>query len=181
MSELEKYIVPWSGFALRHIPYSEDKQYDVYNFSYCGKSSENRWNVAGQPTLYLAKEKDVALAELARHFQVDRTLSLAAQTRSRQVFRFKVELEYTLDLTSERITEILCFDKPPYCFKDKDVARATANFVRMTTPTQAIFVPSLAFLDDLSQWCLVIFLEKLQPDITQFLPSASPDGFFEIS
>lgn len=42
--------------------------YDIYDFRYCARSNENRWNIAGEPTLYLAKEKDVILAEYARHF-----------------------------------------------------------------------------------------------------------------
>jgi hypothetical protein len=95
---LQDRIGPWSGYAVRHIPDTPDKSYDIYNFSYCGRSNENRWNVAGEPTLYLAKEKDVALAEYARHFKVDRTPGLAAKTYRRKVYRFQVQLDYVLDL-----------------------------------------------------------------------------------
>lgn len=130
--------------------------------------------------LYLAKEKDVALAEYARHFKVDRTPRLAAQTYRRQVFRFRVELEYVLDLRNPKVWAELSLKDAPDCFKDKTIARATANFIRHTTSTQAIVVPSVAFLDDLEQWCLVLFLEKLQPP-GKFLPSVEADGFFHIS
>jgi hypothetical protein len=41
------------------------------------------------------------------------------------------------------------------------VARAVAHFIRTTTSTQALFVPSLAFLDNLELWGLVLFVENL--------------------
>ncbi|MBE9190673.1 RES domain-containing protein [Gloeocapsopsis crepidinum LEGE 06123] len=178
---LQTYISPWSGYAVRHIPDNPGKTYDIYDFRYCGRSNENRWNVAGEPTLYLAKEKDVALAEYARHFKVNRTRSLANQTYRRQVFRFRVELECVLDLTNPEVWSALSLEKAPDCFKDKTIARSTANFIRNTTSTQAIVVPSIAFLDNLEQWCLVVFLEKLLPETRNFLPSVEADGFFQIA
>jgi len=178
---LQTYMSPWSGYAVRHIPDNPGKTYDIYDFRYCGRSNENRWNVAGEPTLYLAKEKDVALAEYARHFKVDRTQGLANQTYRRQVFRFRVELECVLDLTNPDVWSVLSLEDAPDCFKDKTIARSTANFIRNTTSTQALVVPSIAFLDNLEQWCLVLFLEKLLPETRKFLPSVKADGFFQIS
>jgi hypothetical protein len=64
---------PWSGCAVRHVPAVPDASVDVSDCRYSGRSQEHRWNVAGEPTLYLARDKDVALAEYARHFEVDRT------------------------------------------------------------------------------------------------------------
>jgi hypothetical protein len=90
---LQDYLKSWSGYAVRHIPDNPSRPYDIYDFTYCGKSEENRWNVAGEPTLYLAKEKDVALAECARHFQINRTPSLATKTYRRLVYRFQVNLD----------------------------------------------------------------------------------------
>jgi RES domain-containing protein len=177
---LQDRIGPWSGYAVRHIPDTPDKSYDIYNFSYCGRSNENRWNVAGEPTLYLAKEKDVALAEYARHFKVDRTPGLGTKTYRRKVYRFQVQLDYVLDLGQPEAWSELSLMAAPTCFKDKSVARATAQFIRYTTQAQAILVPSVAFLDDLTQWCLVLFLEKLVPNPRRFLPSVQQDGYFQI-
>jgi RES domain-containing protein len=177
---LQDRIGPWSGYAVRHIPDTPDKTYDIYNFSYCDRSNENRWNVAGEPTLYLAKEKDVALAEYARHFKVDRTPGLAAKTYRRKVYRFQVQLDRVLDLGQPEVWAELSLMAAPTCFKDKSVARATAQFIRYTTQAQAILVPSVAFLDDLTQWCLVLFLEKLVPNPRTFLPSVRQDGYFQI-
>jgi RES domain-containing protein len=178
---LQPYIQPWSGYAVRHIPDTPEKNYHIYNFSYCGRSNENRWNVAGEPTLYLAREKDVALAEYARHFQVDRTVGLARKTYRPKVYRFRVELECTLDLRNANVWRELSLANAPDCFKDQAIARATAHFIRNTTEAQAILVPAIAFLDQMEQWYLVMFLEKLPTSPEYFLPSVQEDGYFQIS
>jgi RES domain-containing protein len=178
---LQTSIQAWSGYAVRHIPDGPGTPANIYDFRYSGRSPENRWNVAGEPTLYLAKDKDVALAEYARHFQVDRTPGLAAQTHRRRVYRFQVRLEATLNLCHPSVWLDLSLTNAPDCFRDKSVARAVAHFLRNTTSTQAIFVPSMAFLDNLEQWCLVLFLENLPDDPYAFLPTVKDDGYFQVS
>jgi RES domain-containing protein len=177
---IQSYIQPWAGNAVRHIPKLAVGQYDIYDFSYAGRSAENRWNLQGEPTLYLAKEKNVALAEYARHFKIDRTPQLARQAQQRAVYRFDVQLEEVVHLCQPEVWAELSLTNAPDCFKDRDVARACANFIRYTTTATAIFVPSMAFLDDLEQWCLVLFLEKLPTDVREFLPSVNTDGTFRI-
>jgi len=41
----------WTGEAYRHIPVTAK---DVLDFRWAAASNENRWNAAGEPTLYLA-------------------------------------------------------------------------------------------------------------------------------
>ncbi|MFZ2955376.1 MAG: RES family NAD+ phosphorylase [Candidatus Ozemobacteraceae bacterium] len=176
------FINSWSGFAIRHFPEPLKGQIiDPLDFSWCGKSSENRWNVLGEPTLYLAQEKDIALAEYARHFQVNRSPGLAKKTHKRKVYRYQIELSHTLDLREKAVCKTLSLTKAPGCFSDKKIARSTATFLRNTTPIQAIFVPSIAFLDDPGRWCLVVFLEKLGPNLKTVFKSPQPDGYFRVS
>ena len=193
---IQSFIRPWQGYAVRHIPKLAVPKYDIYDFSYAGRSAENRWNLQGKPTLYLAKEKadaialrfpqralhqaNVALAEYARHFQVDRTSRLAKQAQERAVYRFEVQLASTIDLCDPAVWNELSLADAPDCFKEPEQARATANFLRHTTDATAIFVPSMAFLDNLEQWCLVLFLEKLPTNAREFLPKAIADGTFKI-
>ncbi len=177
---LQNYIRPWSGYAVRHIPDIPHKNYDIYNFEYCGRSNENRWNRAGEPTLYLAKEQNVALAEYARHFKIDRSSQLLRQTYRRKVYRFQVQIAHVLDLRNSKVCLDLSLTTAPACFSNKSTARATAHFIRTTTDAQAIFVPSMAFPDDLEQWCLVLFLEKLPEDPKAFLPDVQHDGYFQV-
>lgn len=177
---LQSLITPWTGCAVRHIPDTPSRTYDIYDFRYCGRSHENRWNVAGEPTLYLAKAKNVALAEYARHFKVDRSPTLAAQVYRRKVYRFQVRLEATLNLCNPQVCKALSLTETPGRFKDKTFARAVAQFIRHTTGVQAILVPSMAFIDDLQQWFLVLFLEKLPGNARVFLPLVTEDGYFQV-
>jgi RES domain-containing protein len=179
---ISSFIKPLSGFVVRHFPAPPKGQViDPLDFTWCGKSSENRWNVLGEPTLYLAQEKDVALAEYARHFQVNRSPGLGLKTHKRKVYRLEASFEATLDLRDRAVCKALSLTRTPGCFADKKIARATASFIRNTTPVQAIFVPSIPFIDDITRWCLVVFLEKLGPDPRSAFKSARADGYFRIS
>lgn len=179
--KLSSLIKPWTGYAIRHLPSKTGSaQPNPLNFDYCGKSDENRWNVKDEPTLYLASEKDVALAEYARHFEVARNEGLSKKVHKRKVYRFNIELSHTLDLCNTSVCNTLSLTDAPSCFTNIKIARATANFLRNATQVQAIFVPSIAFMDNVTKWCLVIFLEKLNPDHIIHFKEIKPDGYFQI-
>lgn len=81
---------------------------------------------------------------------------------NRVIYEFTVELDAVLDLTDNMVLNDLgVVDIKD--FEKKDKCRATAKHLRTSTKTQAILVPSLAFEDNLNNWCLVIFLEKVTP------------------
>jgi RES domain-containing protein len=153
----------------------------MYDFSRAGLVADNRWNSQGDPTLYLARNQGVALAEWARHLREERAPLLAQYAKKRTVYRFTVELQHTLDLRRPEVWRALSLAQAPQCFLDKLVARAIADFIRRTTPAEAVFVPSMAFLDQLDQWVLVVFLEKISGDIHRFLPSVEQDGSFAVT
>lgn len=180
---LADFLQPWRGFAVRHIP--DYSPYGVLDFRFSGRARHNRWNLEGQPTLYLACEKDVALGEYARHLQIDRA-ALAAQTRVRRIWRLELALDHTIDLRTPRLWQELSLHNPPFCFLDREQARAVAQLLRKTTATQAILVPSMAFLDQPERWVMAVFLEKLldnrlHSDPSHFILSATDDGTFQIS
>ena len=176
--KIAEYIKPWSGYAFRHIPDMESA--DVRDFRYCALSKTNRWNSKGEPTLYLAKEKSVAIGEFSRHFSEDRSPKLATQIHRRQIWKLSVELKKTIDLCNLKTCEALSLADPPDCFSNIQIARATATFLRNTLKIEAIFVPSMVFMDDLSKWSIVVFLENLPEDSTQFFPEAKKNGFLYI-
>ena len=171
---LSDHLQPWSGVAWRHIP--ADSPYDVLDFRFAGRSAENRWNEQGAPTLYLAGDEGVLVAEWGRHFQTDRSARLQQTTVERSTYSLEVTIDHVLDLRSAKICHALSLDNAPHCFADLGIARATANFIRNTTVAQALLVPSLAFLYDLNRCCLVVFLEKLLPDPHTFVVTVSPRG-----
>jgi hypothetical protein len=137
----------------------------------------------------LAKEKNVALAEYARHLDVDRSTNIKLQAQERAVYRFDVQLPAVVDFCQPEIWQELSLKNAPDSFKDKNIARACADFIRYTTPATAIFVPSItygaseaiAFLDAPKNWCLVIFLERLPADPREFLPAVAEDGTFRVN
>ncbi|MGL5078960.1 MAG: RES domain-containing protein [Waterburya sp.] len=175
---LSYLIEPWSGEAYRHLP---DGNYDVYDCSYTGMAANNRWNTQGEQTLYLAGSVDVAAGEWSRHFLFDRPKQLAAKTKRRKVYQMTVKLNHTLNLCDRLGWQELSLKDAPNCFLDKKVARATAQFIRQTTIVEAIFVPSMAFLDQMDKWVLVVFLEKLPMDKPlEFLPRVEDYGYLNV-
>lgn len=164
----------WSGAALRHIP--AGSPYDVLDFRFAGRGADNRWNEPGDPTLYLAGDEGVLIAEWGRHFRTQRSAGLQPMTVARSVYRLELSIDSVLDVRDDAVCRSLSIQDAPACFADVGFARATASFVRRATEAQALLVPSLGFLDDLERWCLVVFLEKLPPDPRSFIPSVTPCG-----
>lgn len=73
------------------------------------------------------------------------------------------------------------FPDAPECFKEIKSAIAIATLFRNIHKVEAIFVPSMVFLDDLSKWCLVLFLENLPKETNQYIVNLEEIGLFEIS
>lgn len=175
---LEPFLRPWTGEAVRHIP--RDTPYGVLDFRFAGRSSSNRWNYAGEPTLYLAQDRGVALAEFARHLAADSAPGLVEAVIERSVFRLQLAIDAVLDLRDPHIYRELSLRDTPACFLDRTVARATAEYLRRTTAAQALVVPSIAFLDDPTRWLLVVFLDKLPPEPEAFVRGVVSDGTFRV-
>ena len=175
---LEPFLRPWVGQALRHIP--ADSSHDVLDFRLAGQSVLNRWNQPGEPTLYLASDRAVVLAEFARHFDENRAPGLIARAVERSVFRFDLVLDALLDLRDPQLQQELSLRDAPARFLDRAVTRATAEYLRRTTPAQALLVPSIAFLDDPARWLLVLFLDKLPADREVFIRGVRSEGTFRV-
>jgi len=170
---IEDYIRPWSGIAYRHV--SAHRAYDPLDFRMAGLGKLNRWNVPGEPTLYLAGDEGVLITEWGRHFNTNRPNELAVIAEERRVLRFGVSLDAVLDLRLPAVHQELALSNAPHCFLDLTQARATANYVRSVTPAQGILVQPVTFLDQPERWSLVLFLEKL-PKPEKFITSVSDFG-----
>ncbi len=171
---LARQMKPWSGSAFRHIP--AGSPFDVLDFRYAGRAAGNRWNEPGSPTLYLAGDEGVLIAEWGRHFAMNRTAQLQEMTVERSAYALALSLAHVLDLRHAAVCASLSLDNASACFQDIEIARATAYFVRRTTTAEAMLVPSMAFLDRPERWCLVVFLEKLPPDPRQYISAVTPCG-----
>jgi hypothetical protein len=152
----------------------------VLDLRFARQGGDHRWSEWGEPTLYVAGDEAVVLGELARHFRTDRGASLARGALDRDLFSFRAKLEAVLDLRDEAVWEELALVDAPHCFLSKPVARATARFLRTSTPAQGLLVPSAAFLDQLHRWLAVLFLEKLPPDASGILTDARFESRFRV-
>jgi RES domain-containing protein len=113
-------------------------------------TDDNRWSRSGEPTIYLSEDPAVALAEFARHWD-GRTPSA--------LWRVRVRTEQIADLTDAPGTADAPSD--PRWVLDPDQCLAVAEDLRSTGLYAGIKVPSMAFLDDLSHWNLVLFADRL--------------------
>lgn len=127
---LEDRIVPWTGAAYRHLPETVRKRADVLNFSHAGRASDNRWNAKGQPTLYLANDTGIALAEWSRHFARNTNPLLATVLVRRTLWRLTLTLPRVLDLRDPETWTALSLTDAPHCFLDLTISRAVSDYVR---------------------------------------------------
>lgn len=153
---------PWIGSAYRHIP--DDPQFDVLDFRFAGFQPGNRWNARGEPTLYLAGDPGVLVAEWGRHLGAGFSGELPDRVAMRKVYQLHLRLDAVIDLRDWRHAHDAGVSDPLGWVLEKDRTRSIAQQLRNATPAQGILVPSVAFLDDLTRWNLVVFLDKLPAD-----------------
>jgi len=174
---LSSHVRPWAGTTFRHIPAASP--YHVLDTRFAVRPTDNRWNEVGEPTLYLAGDVGVALAEFVRHFQERRTPELLLVRQQRALYRLELRLDAMLDLRDTAVQHALDLPGGAHRFLNVQVARATATFLRRTTAAQGLLVPSMAFLDNPARWNVVLFLEKLPADLGQVI-TVQPEGLFDL-
>jgi RES domain-containing protein len=177
-STFDPFVRPWVGPACRHVPDRADT--DILDVRFAGTGPASRWNEPGEPTLYLAGDHGVAIAEFARHYDANRRPPAGGGATMRRLYDLQVAVDRTLDLRDTRLLAALSLPDAPACFLDRAVCRAVAGFLRTTTAAQALLVPSVAFLDDPNRWVLALFLDKLPGDVGRFLPTVRANGTFGI-
>ena len=171
--DLNAHLSRWNGEAFRHVP--AGSRTDVLDFRRAGRNALNRWNESSDPTLYLAGDEGVLIAEWGRHFAVDRTPALQAATVERIVYRLSLEVGRVLDLRSPDVWRLLPWPMRPAVSPIDPLPAPRPPSSGRTTAAQALLVPSIGFLDQLDRWCLVLFLEKL-PAPSEFISAVTPVG-----
>jgi RES domain-containing protein len=119
-----------------------------------GTDEGHRWSEDGQPTLYVAGDEGVVLAELGRHW--------SDEPGSVGIWKLELHLECVLDLRRADVRAILGGPSEPRDWLAVDHCRAAVRQVRDAGSFDGIVVPSVAFLDDPSRWNAVVFLERLR-------------------
>jgi RES domain-containing protein len=148
-------IEPWRGTTFRHVP----RGAGPLDTTRAGLP-RGRWNLPGEPTHYLASSREVAAAEWLRHLE-DMGLPARDPVPPRDLHEVTVSLQRTIDFRDGANQAQLSIDDMSKLVLDPVAARAFATFVRSAVDAEAIWVPSVAFLDRRDQGNLVIFLERL--------------------
>jgi RES domain-containing protein len=111
----------------------------------------NRWSEPGEPTVYLAGDPGVALAEVGRHW----TSAIERQT----LWRVDLHLSAAMDLRRQEVRAAVGIPPDARWYLDRDRCRQLARRTR-AAGCDGIIVPSVAFLDDVERWNAVIFVDR---------------------
>jgi RES domain-containing protein len=114
----------------------------------------NRWSQAGEPTVYLAGDPSVALAELARHSAPD-------EAPDGVIWSVAVRLDAPVDLRDPAIRRAYADDGAAK-WLDHDWCRSLAGELRATGAHDGLIVPSAAMLDRPERLNVVVFVERLR-------------------
>jgi RES domain-containing protein len=139
------------------------------------EGDDDRWNGPGQPTVYLATDLAVALAELARHLdpeEGDRVL--------RRLLGLELDLDGLVDLRDATVRERVGAPRDVEAFRDRDVAREVADRIRSDAAVTGLLVPSMAFLDDPQRANLVLFVERLGGEVAPLVRGQREAGVAQL-
>ena len=154
-------IEPWRGPTFRHVP-SGAHPLDT---TWAGRS-RGRWNLPGEPTFYLASSREVAATEWLRHLD-QAGLPPDRAVPPRDLYEIEVTLQRTVDFRDSANQAQLSIHDLSKVALDPVAARALATFVRAALDAEAIWVPSVAFLDRPEAGNLVVFLECLDRPLAE--------------
>lgn len=126
-----------------------------------GSDRPQRWSDGGAPTVYLASDIGVALAEWGRHVPIEERRDDSC------LWRVPVRLDRAVDLRdpSADLTRALaaagrCPDFEDHAWPlDQEAARDLAAWLRYEVGVDGLVVPSVAFLDDRARGNVVVFVE----------------------
>jgi RES domain-containing protein len=166
-------LTTWQGIAFCHVPADEPVRLDRLVTS---DGSDDRWNRAGEPTLYLALDLGTALGELARH--VD--LVAGMQAWRRRVLALSVEVDGLADLRRADVRARFGVDGEPAAFRDRELARDVARRVRQDDACAGLLVPSMTFLDDPARGNLVVFVDRFPGGINDIVRATADAGLVEL-
>lgn len=170
-------VRPWSGTGLRHIP--SGSPYGLLDFRFAGLATDNRWNDVGVAAVYLASDRAVAVAEFARHL-ADRPEPTRARLVRRTLYELDVHLDRLLDVRDPRLLRTIGLERTDQ-FLDRDLAAATARYLRELAGVEALLVPPIAFLDDPERWNAVLYLDRLGPDPSRFVTAVREVGSISVT
>jgi RES domain-containing protein len=166
-------LTAWHGIAYCHVPADEPVRLDRLVTS---DGTDDRWNRAGQPTLYLALDLPTAVGELARHV----VLVQGMPPWRRRLLGLSVRVGGLVDLRRPDVRAASGIDEEPVAFRDVEVARGIADRLREDEACAGLLVPSMTFLDDHSRGNLVVFVDRFGGGINDLIEATIDAGLVEL-
>ena len=166
----------YRGSAYCHVPANVEVDLDDL---VGGDDGDERWNRRGQPTLYLAGDVGVAIAEFARHLETGPHDGSTAP-QGRRLLRLDVAIDGLFDLREPEVAGLLDAPSDPSAYMDREVARAVAGRARSMAGCRGLIVPSMAYLDDLSRWNLLAFMDRIPGGVAEIVAGWQEVGRIEL-
>jgi RES domain-containing protein len=126
----------------------------------------NRWNVEGEPTIYVSGDPGLALIESGRHpSDLEDGLRL---------FDMDLRIPNALDLRDERVRTALSLPDDPCWILDRERTNALGRSLRREGGVDALVVPSAGALDAPERYNVVVFADDRAriPELVADLRSA---------
>ena len=146
-------LVGFSGPVFRASP--GDQPFDV-DAIVSADGDDDRWNRPGEPTIYLALDPGVALAEVGRHMN-DQEGTHGCQL----LVGLEVRVDGLVDLRDAAVRRALGIEGGPAAFLDRQRCREIAGRLRQLPDCRGILAPSMALIDQPARGNLVVFAERL--------------------
>lgn len=114
---------------------------------------------------YLARDPGIVIAEHARYLAAELPIG-ATERLAREVFQVRVSLDRVLDLTDARVIHAMGTEPIERWILDLRQTQAASSYLLTHVPgLQGLVVPSVAFLDDLDRYNLVVFRDAVDPAV----------------
>ena len=132
-------LVGFSGASFRASP--GDQPFEVEAIV-SDDGDGDRWNRPGEPTIYLALDPGVALAEAGRHMN-DEEGTHGCQL----LVSLEVRVDGLVDLRDATVRRDLGIEGGPAAFLDRQRSREVAGRLRQLPECRGILAPSMALID----------------------------------
>jgi hypothetical protein len=146
-------LVAFAGDAFRSVP--GDRPFDL-DALVSQDDDNDRWNRPGEPTIYLALDAGVALAEAGRHMNEQE-----GTDGCQLLVKLRLEVDGLVDLRDAATRRDLGIEGGPAAFLDRQRARELAGRLRRRPGCRGLIAPSMALVDHPTRGNLVIFAERL--------------------
>ena len=128
-----------------------------------GRSGDH-WTLPGQPTVRLASDPGVAVAEAGRTWAV-KADEMAVKADEMAIWSARVTLDAVADLRRRDLWSRVTIPDDPCWILDRERCRGVAGRLRDEGDADGMIVPSAVVLDDPRRFAIVVFVERLRRDL----------------